>query len=94
MSKSRSKRAKPAQGAKRKTAITEQKAAKQQGSKQARLIEMLRSPEGATIAAMAKAFGWQPHTVRGVLSGALKKKLGLTIKSQKTEDGERVYRIG
>jgi hypothetical protein len=55
---------------------------------------MLRMPAGATISQIAKAFGWQPHTVRGVLSGALKKKLGLVVKSSKPEGGERVYRIG
>lgn len=65
-----------------------------QDSKQAKLIAMLRSPEGATIEQIARAFDWQPHTVRGVLSGALKKKLGLTIKSEKNEDKERVYRLG
>ena len=47
----------------------------------------------ATIADLAKATGWQNHTVRGVLSGALKKKLGLTIKSEKPEGKERVYRL-
>lgn len=62
-------------------------------SKQAKLIAMLRAPEGATIAKIANAFGWQPHTVRGVFSGALKKKLGLTVTSEKTESGTRVYRI-
>ncbi len=54
---------------------------------------MLHSSDGATVAQLAKAFDWQPHTVRGFLAGALKKKLGLTINSEKTEDGERVYRI-
>jgi hypothetical protein len=62
-------------------------------SKQAQLIAMLRAPAGATIAKIVKTFGWQPHTVRGVFSGALKKKLGLTITSEKSQGGERVYRI-
>ena len=63
-------------------------------TKQQRLIAMLKRPDGATIAQMMKAFGWEPHTVRGALSGALKKKLGLKVVSQKPEDGgERVYRI-
>lgn len=62
-------------------------------TKQQRLIAMLKRPVGATIAQMTKAFGWEPHTVRGALSGALKKKLGLKIVSEKTERGERVYRI-
>ena len=63
-------------------------------SKQQRLIAMLKRPDGATIAQMVKAFGWQPHTVRGAIAGALKKKLGLNVVSEKPEGGERVYRIG
>ena len=63
-------------------------------SKQQRLIAMLKRPDGATIAQMTKAFGWEPHTVRGALSGALKKKLGLNVVSEKPESGERIYRIG
>ena len=62
-------------------------------SKQARLIEMLRQPEGATIDEIVKALDWQAHTVRGAMSGALKKKLGLTIESEKVDDRGRVYRI-
>jgi len=66
--------------------------AKRANSKQAKLIAMLQRNEGATIEQMAKAFGWQPHTVRGVLSGVLKKKLGLKVVSTDAESG-RVYRI-
>ena len=66
---------------------------KTKATKQQRLIAMLERPSGATIAQMTKAFGWEPHTVRGTLSGALKKKLGLKVVSQKPEGGERVYRI-
>lgn len=62
-------------------------------TKHMKLIEMLRRPNGATIAQLAKALSWQHHTVRGAMSGALKKKLGLTITSEKPESGERVYRI-
>jgi predicted ArsR family transcriptional regulator len=62
-------------------------------SKQARLVEMLRQPEGATIDEIVKALDWQAHTVRGAMSGALKKKLGLTIESEKVDDRGRVYRI-
>jgi hypothetical protein len=54
---------------------------------------MLRRKEGATIAQIVAATGWQPHTVRGAFAGALKKKLGLTITSEKVEGGERTYRI-
>jgi len=62
-------------------------------SKQAQVIAMLQRPEGATIAQLCEATGWQAHTVRGTLAGALKKKLGLTVVSEKLEGGERVYRI-
>jgi len=62
-------------------------------SKQARLIEMLKRPEGATIDEIVKALDWQAHTVRGVMSGALKKKLGLKVESEKVDDRGRVYRV-
>jgi hypothetical protein len=61
-------------------------------SKQDEVIAMLRRPEGATVDEVAGATGWQRHTVRGVFSGTLKKKLGLTIASAKEARG-RVYRI-
>ena len=61
-------------------------------SKQHTVIAMLRRPEGATVDEVARATGWQRHTVRGVFSGALKKKLGLSVASAKEERG-RVYRI-
>ena len=61
-------------------------------SKQARMIAMLRRPEGATVEQIAEAMGWARHTVRGAMAGALKKKHGLTITSEKI-DGRRVYRI-
>src|SRR5215472_13795026 len=61
-------------------------------SKQNEVIAMLRRPEGATVDEVASATGWQRHTVRGVFSGTLKKKLGLTIASAKEERG-RVYHI-
>ncbi len=63
------------------------------GSKQALLIEMLEAPEGATIQQVVDATGWQPHTVRGAIAGALKKKLGLNVVSEKVEGRGRVYRI-
>ena len=61
-------------------------------SKQDAVVAMLRRPEGATVDEMASATGWQRHTVRGVFSGTLKKKLGLTLASTKEERG-RVYRV-
>src|SRR4051812_8527567 len=62
------------------------------GSKQAQVIGLLQRPEGATIDEVAAAMGWQRHTVRGLISGALKKRLGLPVVSEKTERG-RLYRI-
>lgn len=64
-----------------------------EGTKQATLISMLRTPDGATIAEIMAATGWQSHTVRGAMSGALKKKLGLEVISEKVEDRGRVYKI-
>ena len=61
-------------------------------SKRDEVIAMLRRPEGATIDEVASAMGWQRHTVRGLFSGTLKKKLGLTLASAQ-EDRGRVYRI-
>ena len=61
-------------------------------SKQDAVIAMLRRPEGATVDEVASATGWQRHTVRGVFSGTLKKKLGLTL-AWATEQRGRVYRI-
>ncbi|MGH8325236.1 MAG: DUF3489 domain-containing protein [Steroidobacteraceae bacterium] len=62
-------------------------------SKQAQLIDMLKRPEGASIEEIVAAFGWQAHTVRGAIAGALKKKLGLNVGSEKIEGRGRVYHI-
>ncbi len=62
-------------------------------SKQSQLIAMLKQPDGATIAEIAKALDWLPHTVRGAIAGALKKKLGLNVESEKADDRGCVYRI-
>ena len=63
------------------------------GTKQALMIEMLRRPEGATVEQIAEATAWRNHSVRGAMAGGLKKKLGLTITSEKTEGAARIYRI-
>jgi len=63
------------------------------GTKQATLIAMLRTPDGATIEEIAVATQWQSHTIRGAMSGALKKKLGLVITSTKDDQRGRVYRV-
>lgn len=63
------------------------------GTKQSLMIELLKRPGGATLAQIVEATGWQPHTVRGAMAGALKKKLGLTITSEKHETKGRVYRL-
>jgi hypothetical protein len=64
------------------------------GTKQAQIIALLQRPEGATIAEIVAATGWMAHTVRGVISGVLKKKLGLAITVTKLEGRGSVYRIG
>jgi hypothetical protein len=62
------------------------------GSKQSRVIAMLQSPAGTTVAAMMKATGWQQHSVRGFLTGVVRKRLNLKLASAKI-DQTRVYRI-
>jgi hypothetical protein len=62
-------------------------------TKQAKLIAMLQRAKGATIDELAEALDWQPHTVRGAIAGALKKKLGLEVTSDKDEKRGRVYRV-
>jgi hypothetical protein len=63
-------------------------------SKQARLISLLQAASGATIEQMTKLTGWQPHTVRGTISGVLRKKLGMNVASESVDDtGTRRYRI-
>lgn len=61
-------------------------------SKQAEVVRMLQRPEGATVRQICDATGWQAHTVRGAFAGAFKKKLGLTLVSDKQPGGERIYR--
>jgi Protein of unknown function (DUF3489) len=64
-----------------------------EGSKSAKVLDLLKRPNGATLKELMKATGWQAHSVRGFLSGAVAKKMGLTVASAKGEDGERTYSV-
>jgi len=63
------------------------------GTKLAALVMVLRSPQGATSLQLMLATGWQPHTVRGAISGMLRKQLGLNVVLAHNDIGERVYRV-
>jgi hypothetical protein len=63
------------------------------GSKLGQLEAMLRRPDGATLAQLSKALDWQPHSIRGAMSGSLKKKQGLLVTATKEEGADRTYRI-
>ena len=73
--------------------VVERKPRTRENSKQAAVVAMLQRPEGATIAQICAFTGWQNHTARGCLAGALKKKLGLTITSEKAPGAERTYHV-
>jgi len=63
------------------------------GSKTAKILDLLKRPGGATSKELMKATGWLPHSVRGFLSGMVGKKMGLTVTSTKGEAGERIYSV-
>ena len=63
------------------------------GSKKAIVLDMLKRPDGATLADIMSATGWQAHSVRGFISGSLGKKMGLTVESFKRSDGVRAYKV-
>ena len=62
-------------------------------SKHDLILNLLRRKQGASLAEMQTASGWQPHSVRGFMSGTVKKRLGLKLQSSKSKDGERRYAI-
>jgi hypothetical protein len=82
--------AKKGKPAKRKARATKaapaEKPTPRAGTKQALMIDLLKRPEGATVEQIAEATGWQHHTIRGAISGALKKKLGLTVEATRTRE--------
>jgi len=68
-------------------------ASKRTGTKKASVIALLRRAGGATLPDLMKATGWQAHSVRGFISGTLKKRMSLRVKSSKTAGAERIYQI-
>ena len=75
-----------------KPARLEESAGPREGSKTARVVELLKRESGATLEEIMQQMGWQKHTVRGFMAGAMK-KAGYTIESFKSDEGERTYRI-
>jgi hypothetical protein len=84
--KEKAKKAAKAKSTKAEKAARADKPTPRAGTKQAQMIEMLKRPEGATVEQIAAATGWQHHTIRGAISGALKKKLGLTVEAARTRE--------
>ena len=77
----------------RKGANRAKSAVAREGTKATKVLTLLRRPNGATLKELMKATNWQPHSVRGFLSGTIGKKLGLAVSSVKGEDGERTYSV-
>ena len=95
MSKSKRVRPRRARAVSKITKATVRKSVAQRkggNSKQDHVLHLLRRPSGATIENITQATGWQAHSVRGFFAGVVRKKLGLTLLSEKT-DGVRIYRI-
>ena len=84
---------KKATAAKKAPKTAKKAGAARDGSKSAKVLDLLKRPDGATLKELMKATSWQAHSVRGFLSGAIGKKLGLTVESAKSEDGERTYSL-
>jgi hypothetical protein len=89
----KAKSGKKASPAKKAPKGTKKAAGARDGSKAAKILDLLKRPGGATAKELQKASGWQPHSVRGFLSGTVSKKMGLAVASTKGEDGERSYSV-
>jgi hypothetical protein len=87
------KAAKKASPAKKAPKGAKKAAGARDGSKTAKVLELLKRPGGVTAKELMKTTGWQPHSVRGFLSGTVGKKMGLTVTSTKAEDGDRTYSV-
>jgi hypothetical protein len=89
----KAKSAKKASSAKKAAKGAKKAKSARDGSKTAKVLDLLKRPGGATAKELMKATGWQPHSVRGFLSGTVGKKMGLTVTSTKGENGERSYSV-
>jgi len=88
-----SKPATKAKASKKPTKAVKEASAARDGSKAAKVLNLLKRPDGATLNELIKATGWQSHSVRGFLSGTVGKKMGLAVTSTKDEAGERTYSV-
>jgi uncharacterized protein DUF3489 len=91
--KKKGKSAKKASPAKKAPKAAKKAAGARDGSKTAKVLDLLKRPGGVTAKELMRVTGWQPHSVRGFLSGTVGKKMGLTVTSTKGEDGERSYSV-
>jgi hypothetical protein len=89
----KNKSGKKASPAKKAPKSAKEAAGARDGSKAAKVLDLLKRPGGATAKELQKATGWLPHSVRGFLSGTVGKKMGLAVASTKSEDGERSYSV-
>lgn len=89
----KAKSAKKASPAKKAPKGKKKATAARDGSKTAKVLDLLKRSDGASLKELMKATGWQAHSVRGFLSGTIRKKMGLTVVSTKGEDGERSYSV-
>jgi len=85
-------RTRPAKQLKANTKSPQRRSRSRRTTKHDRVLGLLQAKDGTSIAAISKVTGWQPHSVRGFFAGVVKKKLGLTLESEKTKSG-RIYRI-